>query len=94
MKLHGHQLKYRWSRYSLRHKRTTDFSQIVRNYYAVPIFIMKSRFWGLCVPHTCLVGWVGTYESSIAEHRYSQLLLVVYTAAEWEGGYYLSNETE
>jgi len=92
MKRHGHQLKYQWSRYSLRHKRTTNFSQIVCN-YAVPIFIMKSRFWGLCVPPPFLVGWVGTYESSVAEHRYSQLLLVVYTAAEWEGGYYLAPPT-
>jgi len=41
----------------IRHKRTTNFNQIIHNYYAVPIFITKSRFLGLCVPHTCLVGF-------------------------------------
>jgi len=40
----------------IRQKRTTNFNQIVHKYYAVPIFIMKSHFWGLCIPHTCLVG--------------------------------------
>ena len=55
MKHHGCRLEYQWSRYSLRHKRTTNFNQIVHNYYVVPIIIMKSRFWELCVPHTCLV---------------------------------------
>ena len=29
---------------------------------AVPIFIMKSRFLGLCAPHACFSG-VGTYDS-------------------------------
>ena len=32
-----------------------NFYQIVHNYYAVPIYIMKSCFLGLCVPHTCSV---------------------------------------
>jgi len=41
---------------TIKHKRNINFNQIVHNYYAVPIFIMKSRFLGLCVLHTCLVG--------------------------------------
>ena len=44
----------------IRHKRSTNFNQIVHNYYAVPIYIMKSRFWGLRVPHIYLFSGVDT----------------------------------
>ena len=54
----GHWLGYQWSWNSHKANWTTNFNQIVHtcNYYAVPILIMKSRFSGLCDPHTCLVG--------------------------------------